>query len=260
MNLPIYQIDAFTNNIFQGNPAAVVVLNEWIESKLMQKIAAENNLAETAFIAKDNDEYRIRWFTPVCEVDLCGHATLASAHLVIYHLEPQRKQVTFHSKSGDLNVQVKEALLSMSLPAAQSTKVDPPEELAEALKVKPAELYKSDDFMAVYNDENTILEMDPDFEMLKKLDARGIIVTAPGDTVDFVSRFFAPAIGVKEDAVTGSAHTKLVPYWSKRLNKKELTAEQLSERSGKLRCVDLDDRVELLGNARTYLKGEISTK
>ncbi len=260
MKLPIYQIDAFTNNIFQGNPAAVVVLDEWIENKLMQKIAAENNLSETAFIVKDEENYAIRWFTPVCEVDLCGHATLASAHLVLYHLETTRPKVTFSSKSGDLTVEIKDDLLSMNFPSVQSEKVDIPEELAEALKVKPAELYKSDDYMAVFNNEKTIQDIEPDFELLKKTGARGIIVTAPGESVDFVSRFFAPAVGINEDPVTGSAHTKLVPYWSKRLGKKKLRAEQISKRGGRIICEELGDRVELSGNARTYLMGEITTK
>lgn len=260
MKLPIYQIDAFTNNIFQGNPAAVVLLDEWLESKLMQKIAAENNLSETAFLVKNGDDYDIRWFTPVCEVDLCGHATLASAHLVLYHLEEKRKEVTFNSKSGRLLVTQKGDLLCLNFPSSSSQKIEIPPELAEALKAKPAELYKSDDLMAVFNDEKTIRELDPDFELLKKLDARGIIVTAPGEIVDFVSRFFAPQVGINEDPVTGSAHTTLVPYWSKRLNKKELRAAQISERGGKILCEHLGDRVELRGNARTYLTGEITTK
>ena len=260
MKLPIYQIDAFTSSIFSGNPAAIVTLEERITSKLMQKIAMENNLSETAFIVKTQQGYEIRWFTPLCEVDLCGHATLAAAHLILFHLEPNRDEITFFSKSGNLNVKKENELLAINLPSWQNKKTDIPEILSEALGKKPLEVYKSDDLMAIYEKEEDIKNLNPDFIKLKEIDTRGIIVTAPGDQVDFVSRFFAPAIGVNEDPVTGSAHTKLTPYWSAKTGKKELNAKQLSNRSGKLFCRNNGDYVQLLGYARIYLTGEITTK
>ncbi|MFP4525637.1 MAG: PhzF family phenazine biosynthesis protein [Bacteroidales bacterium] len=259
MQLPIYQIDAFSDNVFHGNPAAVVILDSWPEDTLLQKIAAENNLSETAFLKAKDQKYEIRWFTPVCEVPLCGHATLASAYLILKELEPQRKDVIFESKSGDLTVKTDDELLCMSFPTSKIEKIDVSYEIIEALHRKPAELYKSDDYMAVFNDEQIIRHMKPDFEAIKTLDARGIIITAPGKNVDFVSRFFAPAIGINEDPVTGSAHTKLAPYWSKRLGKNTLSAVQLSERQGKLICRNYGERVEISGKARIYLKGHIST-
>ena len=260
MKLPIYQIDAFTNSIFEGNPAAIVPLEEWITSKLMQKIAMENNLSETAFIVKAGHDYEIRWFTPVCEVDLCGHATLASAYLVLYSLEPNKDEVIFSSKSGNLNVKKEDGLLAINLPSAQNKKTDIPEILSDALGKQPLEVYESDDLMAVFENEADIKNLNPDFIKLKEIDTRGIIVTAPGEHVDFVSRFFAPAVGINEDPVTGSAHTKLVPFWSSKTGKNELNADQLSQRTGKLICRNNKDYVQLLGNAKIYLKGEITTK
>ena len=260
MKLPIYQIDAFTSSIFEGNPAAIILLEEWITNKLMQRIAQENNLSETAFILKSGDKYQIRWFTPVCEVNLCGHAALAAAHLILYILEPNRDSVTFTSKSGELEVKKDNDLLSLKLPAVQSKKITPPEFLVNALGKTPIEVYQSEDIMAIYENEQEIKDLNPNFFQLKEIDARGIIATAPGYHQDFVSRFFAPAVGINEDPVTGSAHTKLVPYWSNRLGKKELHATQLSSRSGNLICRDLGEYIELLGNARIYLTGEINTQ
>jgi PhzF family phenazine biosynthesis protein len=260
MNLPLYQIDAFTSSIFSGNPAAVVPLDEWITSKMMQNIAMENNLSETAFIVKNQENYEIRWFTPQCEVELCGHATLASAHLIVYHIEPGLDEVTFHSKSGNLTVKKENDLLSIKLPAVQSKKVQTSDIVTEALGKKPLEVYESDDLMAVYENEEDIKQISPDFIKLKEVKARGIIVTAPGNNADFVSRFFAPAVGINEDPVTGSAHTKLVPYWSARTGKNELNALQLSQRSGKLFCRNKNEYVELLGYSRLYMSGEITTK
>ncbi|MFO8235568.1 MAG: PhzF family phenazine biosynthesis protein [Bacteroidales bacterium] len=257
MKLPIYQIDAFTDSVFQGNPAAVVILDSWVKDDTLQNIAAENNLSETAFLVKVDNDYEIRWFTPVCEVPLCGHATLASAHLILNEIETQREEVVFLSKSGPLVVRLKENILCMNFPASTLKKVETSFLIVEALHRKPAELYKSEDYMAVFNDEEIVLDIEPDFESIKKLDARGLIVTAPGKNTDFVSRFFAPAIGINEDPVTGSAHTKLVPYWAKRLGKSKLSAKQLSERRGKLLCNYYGDRIELMGNARIYLKGYI---
>ncbi len=260
MKLPIYQIDAFTNSIFEGNPAAVVPLKEWITSKLMQNIAMENNLSETAFILKKQENYEIRWFTPQCEVDLCGHATLAAAHLVLYQLQNDRNEVTFYSKSGNLVVKKENELLSINLPAVQSKKTEPSEILTEALGEKPIEVYESEDIMAVYENETDIKNLNPDFIKLKEINTRGIIVTAPGKHVDFVSRFFAPAVGINEDPVTGSAHTKLVPFWSAKTGKNELNAKQLSQRTGKLICRNKKEYVQLLGNSRLYMSGEIITK
>jgi len=260
MKLPIYQLDVFTNNIFEGNPAGVVVLDESIDSHLMQAIASENNLPETAFINKEGDHYKIRWFTPTVEVDLCGHATMASGHVVLYFLEEKWEEVTFQSAKYTLTVREEGDYLAMKLPSAQSQPTDASDELIRGLKKKPVETYKSDDYLVVYESARDIAEMEPDFEILSKLECRGIIATAPGVNTDFVSRFFAPAIGVNEDPVTGSAHSKLVPYWSQRLGKKELHAEQLSSRGGKMIARDLGEQVELLGNARVYLQGQINTK
>jgi len=260
MKLPIYQLDVFTNNIFEGNPAAVVVMDECINQHLMQSIAMENNLSETAFIHKEKDHYKIRWFTPTVDVDLCGHATMASGHLVLYILEPNMNEVTFHSAKYELKVRKEEDYLAMRLPSAGYQKADMPRELAEGLKKEPVEFYKGEDYMAVFDSQKDIAEMEPDYEILKTLDARGIIATAPGYQADFVSRFFAPSLGINEDPVTGSAHALLIPYWSKKLNKKELWAEQLSPRGGRLMGRDLGEHIELLGNARKYLEGFINTK
>jgi len=260
MKLPIYQLDVFTNNIFEGNPAAVVVMDECIDQQLMQQIAMENNLSETAFIHKEKDDYNIRWFTPTVEVDLCGHATLAAGHLVLYILEQNLNEVHFYSSKHQLYVRKEEDYLAMKLPAGNYEKAEIPGDLTKALRKEPAELYKGQDYMAVFESQKDITEMDPDFTLLKKLDTRGVIVTAPGVQADFVSRFFAPAIGVNEDPVTGSAHTILTPYWSKKLGKKELWADQLSARGGRMKCRDLGENIELLGNARGYLEGHIFTK
>jgi len=260
MQLPIYQLDVFTRDIFKGNPAAVVIMEDVTDHRLMQNIAAENNLSETAFIMKGPDHYRIRWFTPTVEVDLCGHATMASGHVVLYLLDPESREVVFQSAQYTLTVRKKGDHLAMRLPAAKSEKCAVPSDLLRGLGKEPAEVYKSDDYMAVFESRNDIKAMQPDFEALRKLDCRGVIVTAPGDNADMVSRFFAPSIGVLEDPVTGSAHTKLVPYWSDRLGKKELHAEQLSSRGGKLICQNQGEHVELMGKARIYLEGYIHTQ
>ena len=262
MKLPIYQLDVFTTNIFEGNPAGVVVMEESIDQQLMQSIAMENNLPETAFIIKHNDGYKIRWFTPTVEVDLCGHATMAAGHVVLYMLETERNEVTFQSSKYKLTVSKDEDddSLAMKLPAARYKPTEVPPKLKESLGKEPLEAYKSDDYMLVFETRQDIADMNPDFEKLKEIDCRGIIVTAPGIDNDFVSRFFAPAIGIHEDPVTGSAHTKLVPYWSKKLGKKELQAEQLSKRGGRIVCRNLGDEVELLGYARIYMVGTIYTK
>ncbi|MEX2477027.1 MAG: PhzF family phenazine biosynthesis protein [Gracilimonas sp.] len=259
MKLPIYQVDAFTSELFSGNPAAVVPLEEWLSDEQMQHIAAENNLSETAFFVKEGNSYRLRWFTPTVEVDLCGHATLATAHVLFEELGYSEDEIIFKTRSGLLTVSKKEGLLLMNFPADNMEKAEAPAVLFRALGVPQTfEVYKSDDYMVVLNSEKEVAALNPDIRMLSEVEARGIIVTAPGEEVDFVSRFFAPQSGVDEDPVTGSAHTKSTPYWSKKLDKEELKARQISKRGGDLICRMKGDRVEIAGNALTYLKGEIT--
>lgn len=259
MNLTMYQIDAFTETLFHGNPAAVVPLDAWLPDELMQAIAEENNLAETAFYVHAGDGYHIRWFTTVCEVDLCGHATLAAAHALFHHEGYIGERVTFASRSGPLFVRREGDRLVLNFPADTIRTVPLPEGLAAALGGAPQEVYRGkDDFLLVYRKQSEIVAMDPDFAAVGKVPCRGVIVTAPGDTVDFVSRFFGPQSGIPEDPVTGSAHTTLVPYWAKQLGKTTFSALQLSRRGGKLRCTLNGDRVEIAGHAVTYLKGTIN--
>ncbi|MFA5668140.1 MAG: PhzF family phenazine biosynthesis protein [Balneolaceae bacterium] len=257
MKLPIYQVDAFSKNVFGGNPAAVCPLGEWLPSELMQKLAMENNLSETAFIVPEKDGYGLRWFTPTTEVDLCGHATLATAHVLFEHLAYPKKEINFYTKSGKLVVQKEGDRLMMDFPADKMEKVVAPPILLQSIGVKEGDVYRSDDYMVVLQDEEQVASLEPNFSMLAEVDARGVIVTAPGKSVNFVSRFFAPQSGINEDPVTGSAHTKLVPYWAQRLGKNELEARQISKRGGDLSCRLKGDRVEILGHAATYLTGEI---
>ncbi len=258
MKLTIYQVDAFSDRVFGGNPAAVVVTKAPLSESLMQAVAAENNLAETAFVFTDGEEYRIRWFTPTTEVGLCGHATLAAAHVFFEHLVYALKRITFDSKSGLLHVRQSNGLLWLDLPADTLRSVPSDQRITEALGQKPLELYRGrDDYMALFADEADIAALKPDMRLLAQLDARGVIVTAHGRESDFVSRFFAPQAGIPEDAVTGSAHTTLTPYWAKRLKKPELTARQLSLRGGALTCRDHGERVELGGTAATYMIGTL---
>ncbi|MEX0844748.1 MAG: PhzF family phenazine biosynthesis protein [Balneolaceae bacterium] len=259
MKLSIYQVDAFTTELFSGNPAAVVPLEEWLSDEQMQNIAAENNLSETAFFLKEGNSYRLRWFTPTTEVDLCGHATLATAHVMFEELGYREDEIVFKSRSGLLTVSKEDGKLLMNFPADEMPQADAPSVLFNGLGIKRTpEVYKTDDYMVVLDTESEVANLQPDFRLLNEVDARGIIVTAPGDVVDFVSRFFAPQSGVDEDPVTGSAHTKTTPFWSKKLGKTELKARQISERGGDLTCRMKGDRVEILGEAVTYLKGEIS--
>lgn len=258
MNLKIYQVDAFASAIFHGNPAAVCPLEKWLTEEQMQNIAMENNLAETAFFVKEEDGYTLRWFTPQTEVDLCGHATLASAHVLFEYLGYDKEVIRFHTNSGILTVRRKGDRLTMDFPTAELSNFEPPAVLEEALRIAPAEVYKDTDILYVVNNGLQLRNMDPNFRLLKQLDTRGVIVTAPGiGDVDFLSRFFAPAVGVDEDPVTGSAHTMLTPYWSKRLGKKRLIGRQISKRGGTVYCEDKGDRVELSGEACTYLEGTI---
>lgn len=258
MSLPIFQVDAFTDHLFGGNPAAVVPLESWLPDDVMQRIAAENNLAETAFFVKDNAGYHIRWFTPLAEVNLCGHATLATAHILFNHLRFAGNLLEFKSRSGILRVKRDGESLTLDFPADTMVQIDIPEELVKAIGLNPAQAFKGKtDFMLVYSRQLEVELIVPDMHRLLQTEARGTIVTAPGDEVDFVSRFFAPRVGVPEDPVTGSAHTSLIPYWSKRLGKTRLSAMQLSKRIGDLTCLYNGDRVEISGKAVTYLKGEI---
>lgn len=258
MKLKIYQIDAFTEKLFGGNPAAVCPLDKWLDDSTMQKIALENNLSETAFFVKQDDVYEIRWFTPKAEVDLCGHATLASAYVLYNHLSYSKEEIKFQSKSGLLTVKKEGDLLVLNFPVDQSTKVALPETLAAAFNIKPIKCLKGKtDYLLLFENQEDIENLKPDFSKILEAGARGVIVTAPGTDVDFVSRFFAPVVGINEDPVTGSAHTTLTPFWAIQLDKTELTARQLSERQGYLICRYIKDRVEIGGQAVTYLIGEI---
>jgi PhzF family phenazine biosynthesis protein len=258
METPIYQIDAFTDRPFSGNPAAVCPLETWLEDSAMQNIAAENNLSETAFFVKKSDHYELRWFTPAVEVDLCGHATLASAFVIMNYMEPSTAELTFRTKSGELTVKKAGDLFVMDFPSQPPVQCDAPADLMASFDRKPIEILRSDDYLVVFKDEDSVRNGTPDFERLKRLDLRGIIVTAPGRNVDFVSRFFGPRVGINEDPVTGSSHCTLIPYWSKRLRKEKLHALQVSKRGGELFCEMQGDRVLIAGKGVIYMKGTIS--
>jgi PhzF family phenazine biosynthesis protein len=257
--IPLYQVDAFTDKLFHGNPAAVCITDQWLDDSIMQNIAAENNLAETAFVIPNGNDYGLRWFTPETEVDLCGHATLAAGFVLFKFYFVAGESIHFHSKnSGILNVMRNGNFLTLDFPADDIYPVDPTPVLLKAFNVKPLETWKGKtDYMLVFASQEEIEMMKPDMNLLDKVPARGIIVTAPGKETDFVSRFFGPQCGVPEDPVTGSAHTSLTPYWAKKLNKTELTARQLSKRKGNLKCKVNGERIEITGQARLYLAGEI---
>lgn len=261
MKQKIYQIDAFTSKLFGGNPAAVCILESWLETDLMQQIAAENNLAETAFAVKNTNHYELRWFTPEIEVDLCGHATLATAFVIFNYYDYKENTLRFISpRSGELLVQKRESgLLTMDFPTDDLTPVSEQTNISKAVGKQPVETYKGKtDYMLIFESQAEIEAIAPNFHLLNELDCRGVIVTAKGNEVDFVSRFFAPQCGIPEDPVTGSAHTTLTPYWSEKLNKKTLSAKQLSERGGDIQCEYLGDRVKISGNGVCYLIGEIA--
>jgi PhzF family phenazine biosynthesis protein len=255
----IYQLDAFTSDRFAGNPAAVVVLDRFLPDEVMQAVAAENNLAETAFLVADGPDYLIRWFTPIVEVPLCGHATLASAAVVMERLEPGRSEVTFHSASGPLPVVRTESGYTLDFPARPSEQVAPPAGLADALGADPLEVTANEhNYLAVLEHEQLVRTLTPDVAGVARLDRYGVIVTAPGsEPYDFVSRYFAPAKGISEDPVTGGAHCTLAPYWASRLGKRDLFAFQASARGGEIRCRVVGERVELTGTCVSYLAGQI---
>jgi PhzF family phenazine biosynthesis protein len=261
MKNKIYQVDAFTEKVFSGNPAAVCPLEAWLPDDLLQKIAMENNLSETAFYVRIGDKYQIRWFTPTMEVDLCGHATLATAYVLFNYEHHQQNEIIFDSpRSGILTVCREGDLMSMNFPTDVYTMIELFPALLSSFKEKPVEAYKGKtDFLVVFENEAQIRNMVPDFKAVGKLDCRGVIVTSRGVESDFVSRFFGPQSGIDEDPVTGSAHTTLTPYWAGVLGKDELTAIQLSERKGYLKCKLLGDRVEISGKAKLYMIGEINT-
>jgi PhzF family phenazine biosynthesis protein len=259
--IKIFQVDAFTDKLFSGNPAAVCLLNEWLNDDVMQSIANENNLADTAFIVPYGKDYEIRWFTPTTEVDLCGHATLASGFVLFHLLGYPHSQIHFHSpKSGLLHVSKKEELFILDFPADKLELINGEQNMIkECIGVKPIELYKGKtDYIAVVDSESSLKNLQPDFKKISELKARGLIVTAMGDNVDFVSRFFAPQSGINEDPVTGSAHTSLLPLWSKKLGKNKFIASQLSKRGGQLTCEYKNERCLIGGKARLYLTGEIT--
>lgn len=260
MNIPIYQVDAFTDKVFAGNPAAVCVLDEWLEHDTLQNIAAENNLAETAFIIKTSKGYDLRWFTPEVEIDLCGHATMASAYVVFEFLQPDLKTIVFDTMSGELLVNKEEdGKLSMDFPARKVSLSSLSPKVAQALGKRPIRIYESQDLLVEFQNESEVKELQPNMEKLKQLtDYFGVIVTAKGDDVDFVSRFFAPNAGIPEDPVTGRAHCVLIPFWSNKLEKKHMKAIQLSKRTGTVYCENNEERVIMKGDACLFLKGEIS--
>lgn len=257
--MKIFQVDAFADKIFTGNPAAVCPLEEWPSNAAMQSIALENNLSETAFFVPSGDFFDIRWFTPAIEVDLCGHATLASAHVLFHHLGYQEDKIEFQSRSGRLTVERNAQGYTLDFPVdtLQLQSVTPLME--EVLSKRPLEAWRGkDDLMLVLSEQEDILALTPNFQKMQEIPTRGVIVTAPGEEVDFVSRCFFPNAGIDEDPVTGSAHTTLIPYWSEQLGKKDLKAKQLSARGGQLTCALREDRVKISGNCVTYLEGHLT--
>ena len=262
MKLTLYQIDAFANKLFGGNPAAVIPLKKWIPDHLMQQLAMENNLSETVFFvpsAVKGADYDIRWFTPALEINLCGHATLASSYVIFNILKDKKKSVTFHSKSGLLTVKKKKKVLEMDFPSWKPEKIDDyPETLVASLgSPEIVAVYKNRDYMVELQNEEAVKNCQPDFTMMKKAGEK-VIITAPGKDVDFVSRFFAPTAGVDEDPVTGSAHSQLIPFWSYKLGKNKMLAKQLSQRGGIIYCEQKGDRVIIGGECVFYMKGELT--
>ena len=258
MKIPLYQVDAFGDGLFSGNPACVCPLNEWLEDELLQKIAAENNVPETAFFVKEEGGFHLRWFTPTVEIHLCGHATLASAHVLYQYLGFEEEEIKFSSMSGPLRVIRGDGFYTLDFPVQELKAANMDEHLISALKALPNEAFETDYYFLVYESREQIEAMDPDFEQMVKSPAKGVLASAPGRTVDYVYRFFAPKMGIPEDPATGSAQTMLMPFWSDRFNKKKMNSLQLSKRGGKFECKLVDDRVLISGKAVTYFEGEIS--
>lgn len=258
MRIKQYQVDAFATRAFEGNPAAVCPLDSWLDDALLQAIAEENNLSETAFFVPSEKGYRLRWFTPVKEVDLCGHATLATAHILFEKLGYARPVITFETRSGDLFVKKSGQQLEMDFPASSLTPCEISATLVEGLGQRPIEVWAAEDYVAVFDSEATVRAITPDQALLGQLDLRCVVITAPGSEVDFVSRVFGPKFGIPEDPVTGSAHCELAPYWASRLGKTVLSARQVSRRGGSLACEVKADRVILTGRALTVMEAEIT--
>ena len=257
MELKIYQVDAFANKVFEGNPAAICPLQQWLPDDVMQCIAQENNLSETAFFVKEYDNFSIRWFTPAAEVDLCGHATLACAHVIFEFLESSLEKMTFSSRSGPLTVTRMGEWLELDFPSQPPVPCELPLEIQQCFDSQPVECLKSEDYLVIFNDEQAIKKTNPNFNLLSSLDLRGVCISAKSSEYDFVCRFFAPKYGINEDPVTGSAFTQLIPYWTKALDKPELFAKQVSKRGGEVKCRLEGERVKISGKAVTYLTGAI---
>ncbi len=255
MSIPYYHVDAFTGRLFSGNPAGVCPLADWLPDALLQSIAAENNLAETAFVVQRGPLFDLRWFTPAIEMDLCGHATLAAAHVIFQHLGFGAPNVSFQTRSGALTVARTDDLLTLDFPARPATPCAAPQDLIDGLGAKPTTTAKARDFLAVFDTEEAVRNLRPDMTALMRLDCLGIIATAPGKDCDFVSRFFAPRAGIPEDPATGSSHCTLIPYWAERLGRAKLRALQLSPRGGELFCEHRGERVGIGGRAVTYATG-----
>ena len=257
MKIRYFEIAAFTNKAFSGNPAGVCLLEEWLADAQLQAIAAENNLAETAFVVAREKHFDLRWMTPTIEVDLCGHATLAAAHVLFNHRAYPESVIRFQTKSGELTVERDGKRLVLDFPFLPAGSVKPTSEVSEALGAAPEQILQGRDYFAIFASQKEVAVIKPDMQRIAALDAQGVVVTAPGQDCDFVSRYFAPAAGIPEDPVTGSTHCTLIPYWSQRLGKKELFARQISPRGGELFCQDRGERVSIGGEAVTYVEGEI---
>lgn len=257
MAIKIYQVDSFTDKLFSGNPAAVCPLDEWLDDKILQNIAAENNLSETAFFVKKEEIFHLRWFTPKIEVDLCGHATLAAAYVLFKLMNYENNKIVFESFSGNLVVTKTDELITLDFPSARPRKIEMTDKYFNCINKIPQEVQLNSKLMFVLKNEDEVRNAVPNFEAISELESDGLIITAHGNKVDFVSRYFAPHAGIPEDPVTGSAHTILTPYWSEKLNKKKLYARQLSERGGSLICEDFGERIKISGKAVLYSVGEI---
>lgn len=257
MRIPYYQVNAFASSPFGGNPAGVCPLKQWLPDETLQQVATENNLSETAFFVEEDDSFHLRWFTPAVEVDLCGHATLAAGFVLFNELQHSQPTLQFQTRSGILKVSQRDDLLELDFPSRPPSPCPVPEKLVHALGRRPNEVLKSRDYLAVFGSSVDVAALKPDMDLLAQLDSLGIIVTARSDAVDFVSRFFAPRAGIAEDAVTGSAHCTLIPYWAERLGKAELKARQISRRGGELVCRNAGERVFIGGRATVYCRGEL---